>query len=333
MKFAGKRKPFPVISWFLHNWNYKLLSFLVALLLWLGAVRDRETTETIELPIRIIGLADNLIVSQIDLIEENKQKTVEISRKEDFQTLSVPFIVVGKAREILKNNKDKKNWYYELDLARFSKGEYILNISKRNIMNFNTGIDISLPAMSMSIKVTIDEKEEKFVNIEPAVTGKVAEGYKQIGAVVIKPNNVIRIKGPKSVTKIVTSPIDLSNAKKTFTKEISLLLPPNTDIVSKDASKLTATITIVELKTVELIDIPVTVNGDYSLLAPKIISIVIRIPVEYSEEKVKREIKASIDLKNVPSRENTTIKPTLTIPPYAELVSFKPLEGIQVIKK
>lgn len=312
MKFFKKTKADSFFAWFSHNWNYKILSFLVALLLWLGAVRDRETTEIVRFPIRFSGLSENLVVSSIE-------------------PASISFVIKGKARELLKHGKDKSNWFYEVDLTGFKRGDYRLNVSKRNVMNFYSSLDMYFADDGKTIAVTIDEKEEKFVKIIPEITGKVATGYKQIGEVQMQPQ-FVKIRGPKSVSHITTSAVHIADEKKTVTREVTLILPPNTDLIDTTGMKYFATIVIAELKTIELNDVPVLVRGEYSYLVPKIVKVTIRVPIDYTADKVRADILASIDLSTYSRNEQLKLKPTITIPAYAELVNYVPAE-IQVIKR
>ncbi len=312
MKFFKKTQNFRVLSWFSHNWNYKILSFLVAVLLWLGAVRDRETTEILRFPVRFSGLSENYVVSVLE-------------------PASISFVVKGKSRELLKTSKDRANWFYEIDLAGFKKGDYRLNVSKRNIMNFNSSIDIYLSDNDKTISLTIDEKEEKFVKIVPEISGKVASGFKQIGEIQMQPQ-FVKIRGPKSVTHITTSAVDISNEKRTVTREVNIILPPNTDLIDTTGTKVFATVVISELKTIELNDVPIAVKGEYSLLAPKIVKVTLRVPIDYSVERVRVDVTASVDLSTYSRNELLKLKPVLSIPAYAELVQFLPAE-LQVIKR
>lgn len=312
MKLFKKTKEAGIFAWFSHNWNYKILSFLVAVLLWLGAVRDRETSEIVRFPIRFTGLSENLVVS-----------TIEPSH--------ISFLIKGKARELLKHGKDKNNWFYEIDMTGLKKGDYKLNVSKRNVMNFHSSLDMYFTEEGKTIAVTIDEKEEKFVKVIPEITGKVASGHKQIGEVQMQPQ-FVKIRGPKSVSSIVTSAIDISDEKKTITREAVLILPPNTDLIDTTGMKVFATVVIAELKTLELNDVPILVRGEYSLLAPKILKITVRVPIDYTADKVRADIAASIDLSTYSRNELLKLKPVITIPSYAELVNYIPAE-IQVIKR
>ncbi len=303
---AKKDKKSLFYKLFINNFNYKLLALIITLLWWFATVDNRVIVDTIKVPIKFNNLSKNLVIANYkpDIL------TIEVKAK-------------GKQISTLK----KRDLAYIVNLNNYSKGNFELNINKYNINNMEN-YNLIKNLKNEKLRIVIDEKVEKFVNIEPKIVGKLPQDYKLVGDIKLIPKK-IKIKGPKSVNSIKTYPLDISGITKSLKKEIKLQLPPHTTLVNRDENSIFAQINIAKLKSLEIDNIKVDVKGEYSLIYPKVISLKIKVPVSVDKETIKNEIDASIDLTDY-KKGDYNIIPKISVPENTELVDYTP-KDIRVI--
>ncbi len=169
-----------------HNWGYKLVALLLAILLWLWVPeRARPNTET-PVPLLVKGIPNNLVITS----KMPSSVSVSIQGSDSSQITAV------------------------LDLSTGVKGEktYPVVISAQGkIKNFDVTPD--------RVDVTLDELKEKSVPVTVNLTGSIASGYDKANPIV-RPATVT-VRGPdKSLAKINKALVEVSLANATETIQV-----------------------------------------------------------------------------------------------------------------
>ncbi len=304
MKILGKESF--IYKIFFKNINYKILALIITLLWWTASVRNRVITQEIKIPVKFRNLSKNLVIAK-------------------YYPIKIPFVIKAKGTEIYRIKK--QNLYYDVNLDGYEKGSFLLKISKYNIKNIDNYNVIQTTKENKELKISIDEKVEKNVDIIPKIIGELPEDYKMIDNIKLKPSKLL-IKGPKRVDKVETYPINISGIKEPVEKEVKLKLPPNTSMVNENL-KIFAKINVAKLKSVTIDNVKIRVDGEYSLIYPKTINLKFKIPVSENIIELKKNIDVFIKLEDY-SPGDYNLVPKIKYPENVELVDYSP-KKIQII--
>ncbi|HHH84522.1 MAG TPA: YbbR-like domain-containing protein [Firmicutes bacterium] len=296
-------------GFFFRNAIYRILALVISLLLWFSLVHNRVVTQTFRLPVRFSGLKESLVIASVEPAE-------------------VTVRVRAKGSDIIKLKR--KGLYYEVKLTGFDKGKFELVLDKRNIMGTENLSLFQLTERHESIRVTIDEKEEKYVPIRIVSKGVPPKGYKLIEPIIVTPS-VVKIRGPKSVGVLKTYPLDIEGMTESFSKEVTLDIPENTTLLRNPEDKIFARIEIVKLKTAEIRDLPVRISGSYSLVFPRVVSLKFEVPASMDTEDLRDSISVKLDLREY-EKGTYNLVPDIEHPEAVSLIDLDP-SSIQVIIK
>lgn len=181
------------------NWNIKLLSLGLALILWLYVSSTGKTEVMLSVPVELRNIpAGMTVVGDV--------------------TANIEVRIQGQDR-VLRDGGIGKQVFALLDLARTKEGENILRISPYDIKR-----PVGTTIMHLSrteIKVKLERIVQKAFTLRPVLHGRPAAGYRLAGTTVT-PQKVL-IEGPASVIKTLgrleTMPIDIQKATQTITIE------------------------------------------------------------------------------------------------------------------
>lgn len=172
-----------------HNFGLKLLSLVVAVLLWLAVTRD---------PVAEIAL-------NVPLEFHNAPEHLEISSE------TIPQVLVrvrGPVREV--RDLSPSEVHAIIDLARVQPGERTYDLAPKRI-RVPDGVEV-VQAVPSQIRINFDRRESRQVEVKPRVIGTFASGYR-IEKVVPVPQSVT-IVGPaghvQAVETAITDPVDAS---------------------------------------------------------------------------------------------------------------------------
>lgn len=171
------------------NLPLKLLSVLLASLVWLFVMGEEHSERSYTVPVQISRLADGLVL----LNEEDYVVEVRVSGP----------------RGILNSLSDD-GFAATLDLAPYGKGEVDVPIAK-DVIQAPKGVTIARirPA---AIRVHLDSMVEKEIPLKAVVHGDPVAGY-EVATVELEPPS-LRLTGPESllaqITEIPTTPIDVT---------------------------------------------------------------------------------------------------------------------------
>lgn len=207
---------------FLRNWELKLFSLLLALVLWL----------TIMLEVKVFS--EKMLTVPLEL--HNIPPAMELVEKP-------PSIVDVKIRApqrlINQINSATVHVVLNLEKARLDQTEYPLN---KDMISIPEGAEVK-DIYPSQVELRLERSKEIMMPIEANITGKLQEGYKIEKIEVIPPQ--VPIRGPESKVndkdKVRTSPIDISNLTETTEIVADLILP-------KPELKLASSLTRVKVR-------------------------------------------------------------------------------------
>src|SRR3990170_3556014 len=184
---------------FIENWGLKLVSLVLALMLWVYVTSKGKTELTLTVPLEFRNIPQGMaLVGEV-------AGTLEVR-------------VQGQERD-LRNISSGKRVSGILDLSRAVAGENLIRISPD---------DISRPARVVVTRISpfevwvqLEHLIRKTVRLKPRLRGAPADGYALAG-VSVKPQR-ITVEGPADVIQelgsIETMPIDIERARENITIE------------------------------------------------------------------------------------------------------------------
>lgn len=184
-----------------HNWHIKILSLVLALILWIYVDSMQKRERFISVPVEVKNIPAEYIVS-------------------NGIPISVKVILKGKENRLAL--LDEKNVRAYVDLENSAKGEKmeIVRIDKNSIPQ---GISIK-EINPRIINISIERIEKKLVQVMPVITHEPPDGY-NFEDVITDPEEVL-VKGPESLIKdidtVYTKDIDIKSLTETTVKEVGL---------------------------------------------------------------------------------------------------------------
>ena len=187
------------------NWVLKLLSFSFALFLWYFVVGEDKVDMNVTIPIEIVNLPRDLVISN----QFKKELEVTVSGQRSL------------IRGITAQHTSRT-----IDLSKASPGTVVIQNQPENI-RLPRGISI-LRLQPTSVTLLLDRLIQKKLAIKPVLTGKINKEFR-LDSVTVEPSE-IEVSGPNEIIGmekfINTDPIDISGLQKTTVKQSSLDLKP-----------------------------------------------------------------------------------------------------------
>ena len=193
-------------SYLTDNWILKLVSLLIALILWFTLIPEEKTFQEKTLSVR---LEIHNIPSHLELIERPPQ-----------------FInVTVRAPNRLIPQISSANVYGILDLQRASVAQSLYSLN-RTMVNIPEGTEVKDISPSQ-VNLKLERTKQVMLEVEAILIGSLPEGYLLTKVEVLPPQ--VAVKGPESKVqeniKVQTSPIDISTLTKSTELEAELILP------------------------------------------------------------------------------------------------------------
>ncbi len=258
-KLASKKINWRTSTW-PQNWLLKLLSLLFAVFLWYFVVGEDKVDITLQIPIEIVNLPENLTIS--NQFKKNLEVTVNGPRG-------------------LVRNLSKQHLSRPLDLSKAAPGTMIVK---------NTADSISLPrgvrllrVKPTDVIIQLDKLTQKVLPIIADTEGNLPEGYVLV-SISTKPSS-IPLVGPQVVVEqqdsLSTAPIILTGLTNSVSIPVALMLSPAiSDLVGEPI--VTAKIKIQEKmveKTIKNIPVQLsTSNGKTVPGQPNTVTVKAKIP-------------------------------------------------------
>jgi len=214
---------------FVRNWELKLLSLLLAFILWLSLIPEEKTLseKTLTIPLETLN-----IPADMELVEK-PDSTVDV-------TIRAPNRMI--------NEISAANVFAKLNLSTASvfQQEYPLNETMISIPPGAAVVRIS----PTKVRLKLERTQEVLLDIVPTVIGQAKEGY-GVSKIEITPPRVL-VKGPESKIrekeKVSTSPIDISELTASTELEADLILPKPELRLASPRSRVKVKIFLEEIK-------------------------------------------------------------------------------------
>ena len=190
--------------WILQNWFLKVVSLLLATLLW-AAVSNQASSE--------IGL-------DVPLEYRNIPSQLEITGD---MTNTIQVRLRGSSSVI--KGITAKDVSTTIDLGKMRTGEKIVALSPQNVqVPFGAEVIRVNPS---TVRFTLERTVTKTVDIAPTLAGQPTNGF-EVGQVFVNPNTV-EVEGPESrvdmLSSIATTPIRLDRKQSSFEQTADLDVP------------------------------------------------------------------------------------------------------------
>lgn len=297
------------------EWLLRFISLCLAILLWYFVGGEDAVEKNVLVPIEIINMPKDLIIS-------NKfKKEIDVTIRGPRSLL----LDMGK-REITR----------QVDLSDATPGTRVVALDNKTIP-VSRGIQV-LRVQPSSIILSLDKLIQKKFAITPVVTGSVAPGH-ILKDLRIAPD-VISITGPQTVLSQVeslkTTAINVSGLTNSVKQQIPLDLEPAiVDLIGETSITVDLVIALdmVE-KTIANVPVNVVIDGYLQTVAPNDVKVTLRIPKVIIKKDL--EVKSLFTLTAVakPGEENMKVQVVpaadLTVP--LEVVKIEP-ESVTLVKK
>jgi YbbR domain-containing protein len=190
--------------WILQNWFLKVVSLLLATLLW-AAVSNQASSE--------IGL-------DVPLEYRNIPSQLEITG----DTTNTIQVRLRGSSNVIKGIT-AKDVSTTIDLGKMRTGEKIVALSPQNVQApFGAEVIRVNPS---TVRFTLERTVSKTVDIVPTIAGQPTNGF-EAGQVFVSPNTV-EVEGPESrvdaLSSIATTPIRLDRKQSSFEQTADLDVP------------------------------------------------------------------------------------------------------------
>ncbi len=184
----------------LDNLTLKVISFLLAFLLWVQIAGQQRVQRSVSVPVEFINMPVGLEITN----DYPREVNVVISRPSSLRM-------------------DERQLAAVIDLSSAEPGSSVVPITERNIRNVPSGVQIE-GIEQRRIRLEFERIRRKTVRVQPEVVGQPAEGY-QVREVRVIPSEVL-VSGPESrlerITTAATEPIDVSGRSQGFRQKVYL---------------------------------------------------------------------------------------------------------------
>lgn len=227
------------------NWGLKIASFLSAALLWLVVTNIND-------PIASYRVADvPVTIRNANLITDRGQVYEVLDGTDTIDT-----VTISAPRSII-DSLDKSNIVAVADINDLTSVDTVP--IKLSTNKYNDKLD-SIRGNIENVRLSIEEKQTRSLQIRPVTTGEVREGY-MVGDTTTD-QNLIRISGPQSVISQIAkaqAEVDISGFTNNIgaDSEIRLYDDDGKEItaanIEKSISKVRVNVEILELKALPII--------------------------------------------------------------------------------
>jgi YbbR domain-containing protein len=187
----------------LKNWSLKLMSLMVAILLWTFVVGQEKAEIGVSIPIEIVNLPPDLVIAN------------DIPTSVELRVYGLRSIIKG----VISRNMTKV-----IDLGNASPGVVTIHLTPEDF-SLPGGVRVTRIKPS-TIELDIQPLLRKTIRVKPVILGAVADGY-EVEKVEVTPAETA-ISGPikeiKDIEEISLSPVNLKGARSTFSTEVGLNL-------------------------------------------------------------------------------------------------------------
>lgn len=297
------------------EWLLKFISLCLAILLWYYVGGEDAVDKNVLVPIEIINMPKDLIIS-------NKfKKEIDVT-------------VRGPRSLIL--DMGKREFARQVDLSDATPGTRVITIDNKSIP-VSRGVQV-LRVQPSSLILSLDKLIQKKFTVTPVVTGRVAPDY-ALKDLRIAPDT-ITITGPQTVLSQVeslkTTAINISGLTKSVQQQIPLDLEPAiVDLIGE--TSITADIIVgLEMveKTITNVPVKVVVDGNIQQVVPEEVKVTLKIPRMLLKKDVDVKSLLSVTAAAIPGSEDMKVQvvPAKDVTAPLEILKIDP-EFVSPAKK
>ncbi len=254
------------------DWVLRFVSLGLALVLWYFVGGEDIVNKNIMVPVEIINLPRDLVISN------QFKKEIEVS-------------VVGPRSQVLDMGNHAIT--RQVDLAEATSGTMVLENSN-DVLTVPRGVTV-LRIQPKSVILSLDKMIQKQFPVDPVTSGMLAPDF-VLREILMEPDS-ISITGPQTVLSqfemLRTTPIDINGLQASTEVQVPLELDPVIiDLIG--ATTITASLEIVEetvQKKISKLVVEVKKNGVLQRVTPATVSVTVALP--------KRLIRARVDLRSL----------------------------------
>src|SRR6516225_8341840 len=159
--------------WITHNWHLKIVSLILATMLWMAVANQASSEIGLEVPLEYRNIPAQLEITG-DMIN-----TVQVRLR-------------GSSNVI--KEMTAKDVSTTIDLGKMGRGEKIVPLSPQNVQApFGAEVIRVNPS---SVRFNLERTITKTIPVQPTIVGQPTDAY-EIGKVTVNPS-VVEIEGPES---------------------------------------------------------------------------------------------------------------------------------------
>ena len=246
------------------NWVLKLVSLFFALFLWYFVVGEDKVDMNVTLPVEIVNLPRDLIISN----QFKKQIEVTISGQRS--------LIRGMAEQHISRS---------IDLSKATPGTIVIQNDPDSI-SLPRGLSI-LRVQPPTLTLLLDRLIQKELPIKPILVGKVHKDFR-LDSVTVDPLT-LKISGPQAILdqeeNLTTRPVDINGLSESTVKQVSLALKNEiSDLIGEPVVAVRLNLSALK-KEMKFTDIPIDFEHDKGKqtemiyrLSPPTVSIKAEIP-------------------------------------------------------
>ena len=292
-----------IVKFFRRNFWLKVISFLVALTLWMFVT---------------VGQPDREEARKVSVILVVPNDMVRVS-----DVVNVLEITVAGPQNVLRNIKDE-NLTYEIDASNLEPGETNFKFIASRIKGIPTGAMVT-SLTPTQINIILAERANRFVPVNIVLKGKVADGY-EITEKVAEPSLVEvsgAVEGVDRLKFVPTEQVDITGRKESLAKNVGLdLTGYHIDLVQN--KNVNVKIDIIEkILTRKFAKIPIMVIGTElkAMIKPGTLDVNLQGPEAMMKNLKENDIRLVVDASGMePGTYN--LRPQIQLPDPEVLVHY-----------
>lgn len=178
----------PLKHWLTYNWPLKIVSLILATVLWMGVATETSSEIGMEVPLEYRNIPSRLEITgdTTNMVQVRLRGSSNVIREISAKDVSTT-----------------------IDLSKIGPGEKIVPLSPRNVQA-PFGADV-IRVNPSSVRFNVERTLTKTVPVVPTILGQPADGF-EVGNVLVNPGN-IEVEGPESrvdpLDSIATVPIHI----------------------------------------------------------------------------------------------------------------------------
>ena len=190
--------------WLIHNWHLKLISLILAVMLWMVVATETSSELGMEVPLEYRN-----IPAQLEITGDTTN-TVQVRLRGSSNVI----------RDI-----SAKDVSTTIDLSKMRPGEKIVPLSPQNVQA-PFGADV-IRVNPSSVRFNLERTLTKTIPVVPTILGQASDGF-EIASVAVNPSK-IEVEGPESrvstLASIATVPIRLDRRQTHIEQAADLDVP------------------------------------------------------------------------------------------------------------